>query len=210
MNELIKQIKKLQKNEIGTLVQTKLNEFNEIQKQGDDIWFSELCFCLLAYSSKARNSLKIQKELGVKKLLEAPLNEIRECIVKNHHRFHNTKARFIVEARQFMPIKQRILEYIKNNKDPREFLVNNINGFGYKEGSHYLRNVGFLDYAILDRHILFLMKEHGLIDQIPKSPGKRLYLEIEKKFIHICKKLKMKPGEVDLYMWYMRTNDLVK
>ena len=210
MKELINKIRKLKDSDISIRVNEKINEFKEINSKDDKIWFSELCFCLLAANSKAKNSLKIQNELGIKGLLESSLDDVTKCIRRNNHRFHNTKAKFIVEARKLMPIKQKILQIINERDDPREFLVNNVKGFGYKEASHYLRNIGYPKYAILDRHILFLLKEAGLINEIKKSMTKNKYLEVEKEFMKICGNLKMDPGEVDLYMWYMMTGDLVK
>ena len=91
----------------------------------------------------------------------------------------------------------------------REWLVKNVKGIGYKEASHFLRNVGYKNLAILDRHILNLMDEEGLIEK-PKSLTRKNYLEIEKKFIALSKRLKMSAAELDLHMWHMKTGEVLK
>ena len=57
-------------------------------------------------------------------------------------------------------------------------MIKNIKGLGYKESSHFLRNIGFDDYAIIDFHIVDILVKHNLIER-PKSLTKRKYLEIE-------------------------------
>ena len=98
----------------------------------------------------------------------------------------------------------------KGEKAAREWLVKNIRGIGYKEASHFLRNVGFKNLAILDRHILNLMQEEGLIDERPRTLSRKKYFEIEKKFLKLAKELKMPAAELDLFMWYMKTGKVLK
>ena len=93
--------------------------------------------------------------------------------------------------------------------NPREWLVKNIKGLGYKEASHFLRNVGYFDYSILDRHIINLMADNGRIEK-PKKINKKGYLEIEKEFRKIADEVKMSLGELDLYMWYLKTGKILK
>ncbi|MEM2192410.1 MAG: hypothetical protein QXG38_02210 [Candidatus Hadarchaeales archaeon] len=81
---------------------------------------------------------------------------------------------------------------------------------GYKEASHFLRNVGFLDFAILDRHILSLMKENGIVDWGGGGLTRRRYLEYEKKFCSMAERVKMPPGELDLFLLYLKTGEVLK
>ena len=78
-----------------------------------------------------------------------------------------------------------------------------------KESSHFLRNVGYKNYAILDRHIVGLLAENKIIT-LPKTLTKNRYLEIEKKFNSLAKQLNMTPAELDLYMFYLKTNEVLK
>jgi len=198
--QLINEIKNLERSEIKEVVEKRLNEFKELGKN----WFSELCFCILTANSKAETALKVQKELGYYGFSSMPRKEIAECIKRNKHRFHNNKAKYIVEARKFKNIQEIVLR----EKEAREWLVENVKGLGYKEASHFLRNVGYENYAILDRHILNLMKENGMINDV--KLGKKNYLEIEKKFLELAKKTGMSAAKLDLYMWFMRTGKVLK
>ncbi len=212
MNELFCHINKIRETEIKEVVDKRLEEFESLRNKDNDRWFSELCFCILTANSKARTALSIEKELGTRGFCESCERDIRECIRRNKHRFHNNKARYIVEARKSMNIKDIITKIVKDGgeKAAREWLVKNVKGLGMKEASHFLRNVGFKNLAILDRHILNLMKENNIIYEKPKSLNKKVYLEIEEKFSEIADKAGMSNAELDLYLWYIKTGEVLK
>src|SRR3989338_8708712 len=94
--------------EIKSLIESRLNEFRSFKNKSDEEWFSELCFCLLTANSRAKTALAIQKDLGFEGFSKHEKEEISKVIRKNKHRFHNNKAKFIVEARKHMPIKSKI------------------------------------------------------------------------------------------------------
>ncbi|MBN2880989.1 N-glycosylase/DNA lyase [Candidatus Woesearchaeota archaeon] len=203
------QIIKLQNSNIRIEVEKRLKEFSSFAKKSNDEWFSELCFCILTANSKAVTGIKIQQELGANGFLNKSEKEICKVIQDNKHRFHNNKSSYIVQAREFKNIKN----LVKKSKDTlsiRNWIAENIKGIGYKEASHFLRNIGKKDIAILDRHILNLFKEYGLINEKPKTLTKKIYLEIEKIFLDLAEKLKMNGAELDLYMWYLKTNKILK
>ncbi len=193
---------------IGNQVKRRIDEFLSFKNRGYKEWFSELCFCILTANSSAEMGIKIQKELKFDGFARLSEDELAGKLKELGHRFYNARARYIVEARRYINIK----EIVGSFKDPwraREWLGNNVKGIGYKEASHFLRNTGFLDFAILDRHILRVM-ERAKIIRIPKSVSKRTYLEIEKKFIKLAETLEMRPGELDLYLWYLSTGKILK
>ncbi len=203
---LYSDIRMLRKTEVSKTVKRRLNEFQAMGKKGDKDWFSELCFCILTANSKAHTALAIQHKLGCIGFLGLNKRQLTKVIRESKHRFHNTKAGFIVEARKFKNIK----DILKKEKDPRRWLINNVKGIGWKESSHFLRNVGYTDYAILDRHILNLMLENKLIKKKPKALNEKNYIAIEKKLGKFAKKLAMTHAELDLYMWFMKTNKVLK
>ena len=93
----------------------------------------------------------------------------------------------------------------------RDILVKDIKGMGYKEASHFLRNIGFgQDIAILDRHILRSLKRYGVIDDIPKSLTGRRYFEIEGKMREFSKRLGLGLVYLDFIFWYMGTGEVFK
>ncbi|VVB76180.1 N-glycosylase/DNA lyase [Candidatus Tiddalikarchaeum anstoanum] len=209
MNKLVSDINDLKRTVIKKTVDTRLKEFEELGKKNNDDWFSELCFCILTANSKARTALAIQKELGPKGFCNLNREDISKCIQRNKHRFHNNKSRFIIEARQFKNIKT-ILSQFKDEFMMREWLVKNVKGLGYKEASHFLRNVGFKNVSILDRHILNLLYENNYITKVPKPLTKKNYFEIEKIFQKLAKEMNMSCAELDLYMWYMKAGEVLK
>jgi N-glycosylase/DNA lyase len=210
---LIKQIRLLENSDVKAKVNKRLKEFKLLgEKGGDREWFSELCFCILTANSKARTALQIQRELGISGFCEACAGDVKKCIMYYKHRFHNNKTKYIVEARKHTAIKKTVLALAKTGgpAHAREWLAETVKGLGYKEASHFMRNVGYTDLAILDRHILNLMKEEGLISERPKTLTKKRYLETEKLFQSLARKAGMSAAELDLYMWYMKGGEVLK
>jgi len=201
---LIKEINGLKNTKISKVINARLCEFDKLNSKSNEDWFSELCFCILTANSRAITAIKIQQEIGCG-FLNYSENKISNIIKKNKHRFHNLKAKYIVEARNYWKIKD-ILVNITNKRD---WIVDNIKGIGYKEASHFLRNVGFKDYAILDRHILRVLKENNYIKEIPLL-NKTNYIHIENKLYQIASDLDMSQAELDLYLWYFKTGNVLK
>jgi N-glycosylase/DNA lyase len=93
----------------------------------------------------------------------------------------------------------------------RDWLVQNIRGLGYKEASHFLRNIGLgEDIAILDRHILRNLAMIGLIEDIPNSMSKKKYLQIEKEMDKFARQIRIPLPHLDLLFWYKETGKIFK
>lgn len=208
MKKIIQQIKELEKTNIKNIINTRLKEFDDFKNKNNLEWFSELCFCILTANSRAITAISIQKELGKKGFINYSSEKIKQTIIKNHHRFHNRKTNYIILAREYINIKDIISEM--DNIASREWIKNNIKGISYKEASHFLRNTGHTNVSIIDRHILRLLKEHNYINKIPSSLSKKTYFFIEDILKKIAKKLKMSLSELDLYMWYIKTGNVLK
>ena len=92
----------------------------------------------------------------------------------------------------------------------REWLVKNIKGYGYKEASHFLRNIGKgFELAILDRHILKNLVEFNVIDGIPALTKKKYY-EIEKKMKEFSERIGIPMAYLDFVLWYKQTGRIFK
>lgn len=185
-------------------IEFRLSEFKLLGQKDTEQWFSELCFCILTANSKAMTAINIQNELGAQGFIKTTHQELADIIKKNKHRFHITKAKYIVEARKFINIKEQIQKF--SGLQAREFIVKNIKGLGYKEASHFLRNVGFDDVAIIDRHILRFLHQENLISYIPKSLTKQNYI----KFEQILSKFKISQSRLDLIIWQKMTGFVLK
>ena len=211
MQQLVKQINQLKDSEVGQRIAQRLSEFHVFQtaaKTSQD-WFCEFCFCLLTANAKSKTACAVQQDLGFSGFATASFDELVSVIRKNKHRFHNTKAKYILAAREYLNIREKVLLH-KTEQDMREWLVANIKGYGYKEASHFLRNVGFLNLAILDRHVLNHLFEHKIIREIPSTLHQKNYLKMEKKMEQLCAAVKMTQAELDMYLWYMKAGDVLK
>lgn len=184
--------------------------------------FIELAFCLLTPQSGARRCWSAIETLIEKKMLfSAPPEKISDEL--NIVRFKNNKARYIAEARaKFITDdgdnpnagKISLRELLDNGlsaPEKREWLVKNVKGYGLKEASHFLRNVGFGDeIAILDRHILRNMARLGLMEKIPDSVTAKKYIELEKSLAEFSEKINIPMKYLDFVLWYRETGDLFK
>ncbi|MCK4444166.1 MAG: N-glycosylase/DNA lyase [Thermoplasmata archaeon] len=197
------------------IIEKRLGEFEKVGQRSFRALFRELVFCLLTPMSRAKSCDAAVKRLQYKDLLfkgdEFQIAEALEGV-----RFPENKARFIVEAGDlFMgPGGYNLERIIKENtraKVTREWFVKNVKGLGYKESSHFLRNVGIgFDLAILDRHILRNLYRHEVIKEIPQSMTKKQYLEIEKKMRKFSKDIGIEMGALDLLFWSMETGEVFK
>src|SRR5438034_9606199 len=97
-----------------------------------------------------------------------------------------------------LQLKSRISSFY-NPFELREWLVENVKGLGYKEASHFLRNIGLGEgFAILDRHILRNLDRLGVITEIPVSITKKRYLEIEEKLRRFATEIGIPLADLDL------------
>ncbi len=210
MLDLTSKIEDLKKSDIRETVEDRIKTFDLIREKGDNRWFSELSFCILTANSSAQLGLDIQKGLGVEGFIDLPEYELKEKMRDYGHRFHRTRSEYILEARKYSDNIKEIITSFSNSGESRRWLVENVKGIGYKEGSHFLRNVGYRDLAILDRHVLRVLERAGLIECVPKTLTKRRYLSIEKEVETLVEEVDLSLAEIDLYIWYMSTGKVLK
>ena len=195
-------------------IEDRLNEFRCVWNQGDKKIFAELCFCITTPQSKAESCDQIITKLEKTGLLfDSSICKLYPHMKKT--RFYKNKSRYIVEARNFFKDNGsiRIKDKINTNdvRSTRDWLVENIKGIGYKEASHFLRNIGFGDnLAILDIHILRNLKRFNVIKDVPKSISKRLYLQIEDKLKLFSENTGIPIAHLDLLFWSMQTGKIFK
>lgn len=208
--DLIKKYSKIEDE-----IKSRIDDFSELWRKGDqDEIFDELTFCLFTPQSKAKVCWETVEKLREKDLIEkGEKSEIADEIKKV--RFRHNKSGYLIEAREdFLKDEMSLKEKLKEFNDPmdaREWIVENIKGLGYKESSHFLRNIGYTeDLAILDRHILKNLEELGVIEEEPKTLTKRKYLEIEKKMKSFSKEVGIPLGHLDLVLWHEETGHIFK
>ena len=208
MKRLLQSIKNLKNSKIENLVDTRLREFKEIGNGSSNEIFEELCFCILTANFNAERSMKIQRQVG-DEFLTISKSDLAKKLRELGHRFPNRRATYIVDARKHKNSLKDIVETFNDDNELREWLVKNVKGIGYKEASHFLRNIGYTSFAIIDFHIIDVLTKHNIIEK-PKVLTKRKYLEIEDVLREIAGKSNVNLAELDLYLWYMETGKILK
>jgi len=133
------------------------------------------------------------------------------------HRYPVARPGYIVVTRDYLreDCGMRLRERLMSFDDPiarRDWLARErrIKGLGYKESSHFLRNIGFRGYAILDKHILRSLAELGEIVS-PDPPATRTrYLETEERLRQFSRRIGVDFDELDLVLWSMKTGEILK
>lgn len=208
MQDLIDVINNLKNSEVSKLVESRINEFNEIKSKSHDKIFEELCFCIMTANCSAKKCIEVQTLIG-DGFNNLPEEKLAHNLKLCGYRFPNIRAKYIVKARELQGELSNNIKTCKDLYKLREWIVKNIIGLGYKEASHFLRNIGFMDYAIIDFHILDLLTKFNLIEK-PKTLTKAKYLEIEELLRKLAEGLNLNLAELDLYMWYMETGKILK
>jgi N-glycosylase/DNA lyase len=207
--DLIESIEDLKQSKISRVVKERIKSFDSLNQKSNQKWFKELCFCILTANFIAESGIKIQREVGdgFLTLDKAQLStELRGL----KHRFPSKRAEFIIEARKYKENIKNIICSFPNEFEAREWIVKNIKGINYKEASHFLRNVGYRNVAIIDRHVLNLLHRHQIIYSKPKTLTRKTYLEIENALRGIANKFDLSLAELDLYLWFIGTGKILK
>jgi N-glycosylase/DNA lyase len=171
--------------------------------------FAEFLFCTLTPQSDARRCWSATTEILALPTLSKPAL-IR--ILKTKTRFHNNKAAYVLYNQQNWQV---IREQLSNLEGValRNWLSENVKGYGLKEASHFLRNIGLSQnkIAILDRHILRNLHKHKVIKANDISiKSKAHYIALEKKFIGFANKTGIPPDHLDLLFWSNETGEVFK
>ncbi len=210
MKPLLEIIENLKNSGIKGVVDSKMEKFEELGKKNSNEIFKELCFCFMTANFSAQGAIKIQDSLG-DGFLHYTEDELSQRLKYLGHRFPNARAKYVLLAQ---PIKNSIKEILNNyetDQEKREWVVENIKGIGMKEASHFLRNIGYKNLAIIDFHIVDLLAKHNLIETPKnKSLTPKKYIEIENILKQISEKTNLNLGELDLYLWYEETGNVLK
>lgn len=202
IEKLIKTLKPKLREEINDI----LSSFEKNKKLSKEEKFLELCFCILVANSSLEKTLEIWKNIG-NDFLKLSKESLSRKLKQLGYRFYNKRAEYIVEARDKIEILEEILK-IKDEFLARKMLVENFRGIGWKEASHFLRNLGYKNFAIIDRHVLKTLRKFEIIENVPQKLNKKTYLEIEEKLRTIAKIMKMSLAEMDLYLFYLSAKRL--
>lgn len=134
------------------------------------------------------------------------------------HRYPNSRAAYIIATRTYLSndcqlqLRDRLDSFGDDWQARRDFFAQNkgIKGIGYKEASHYLRNIGYRGYAILDKHILRTLHEYGVIPCPDPPTTKKKYLVIEEMMRKFADEHTIDFDELDLLLWSNKTGEILK
>ncbi len=190
-------------------ITARLAEF-EAPKTEEDIFY-EFCYCICTPQSKALHAMAVVETLRQRSFYTQPFNpESVLCDRRHYIRFHRTKAGRLLHLRGYFP---HILDMLRSETDPqrlRAWLAATVSGFGYKEASHVLRNLGYSELAIIDRHILRNLVRFGVVDDPtpPQTPAQ--YEAIERAFRKFATHCGLPLQALDLLLWAIETGVVLK
>jgi N-glycosylase/DNA lyase len=199
-------------------IRARLREFRRVWRTASDqrLW-EEMVYCIFTAGASAKMGLRSVE--AIRPLLAAGPQQAmtRALVAAGAHRFPNARPGYVVITRDYLQdsFSMRLRERLKSFRDPferRDWLATEprIKGLGYKEASHFLRNIGFQGYGILDKHIVRSLAELGVIDS-PKPPTTRKrYLEIEARMRQFAGDVGIDFDELDLVLWSMKTGEVLK
>ena len=195
----------------------RLAEFKQAYRKGDTVIFEELCYCILTAGSSAKMGMRTVEALR-DLLPQGTLPELQQRARESRVRFWRVRPSYIVQTRECLRERcgLRMRSFIESFENPealRDFFASDkgIKGLGYKEASHFLRNIGFGGYAILDKHILNSLREMGVIGKRMRPPTTReRYLAIEKKLTRFSLETGIDFDHLDLLLWSRKTGEILK
>jgi N-glycosylase/DNA lyase len=189
-------------------IRNRLKDFSRVPLSE---YFYELVYCLLTPQSSAVNADKVitilkDKKFKLRDIDPEPILKRKDCYI----RFHNNKSKYLITVKDQFPLIAEQLNDRLTSEELRLWLVKNVKGLGWKEASHFLRNIGHRNLAILDRHILRNLVRLGVLRDLPKTLTAKNYLQIEGKFRKFSKRIGIPMDELDLLFWSMETGEILK
>jgi N-glycosylase/DNA lyase len=191
-------------------IQQRLHEFKAVPPSE---YFYEMAYCLLTPQTSARSAAEAVDHLKKHRFRSRETDPLGYLRGKGYYiRFHHTKAKRLRKLKESFSDAMRVLvDTGLPAFDKRTALVGIIDGFGLKEATHFLRNVGLNDgLAILDRHILKKLYHYRAIDAVPVSLPKSRYYAIERDFLAFSEMCGIPVDELDLLFWSMETGIILK
>ncbi|MDI6850673.1 MAG: N-glycosylase/DNA lyase [bacterium] len=194
-------------------IEKRLEEFRAKKDGSETEILKEFIFCTLTPQSKAKVCWKAVENIFDSKVYLNPSEEEIKKFLKGV-RFPNNKAKFVTQnLRKIEESSFNLKEFVKDSTPPEEkrtFLMKNFKGLGMKEASHFLRNTGHFDLAILDRHILRNLAKIGVIRRLPESLTPKSYMLIEEKMKEFSNQIGIPFAHLDMLLWAKETGEVFK
>jgi N-glycosylase/DNA lyase len=199
-------------------IRARLAEFQEVWRNGSDfrLW-EELAFCIFTAGASARMGLK-SIEAVKPLLLDGSRDQMTRALKKaGAHRFPVARPGYIVATRKYLRThcQMKLRQTLTSFRDPierRDWLAKEkgIKGLGFKEASHFLRNIGLSGHAILDKHVLRCLTDVGVVETSKPPSTRERYLEVEQRLKRFADEVGIDFDELDLVLWSMKTGEVLK
>lgn len=199
-------------------IRARLRDFRRVwQAASDSRLWEEMVYCIFTAGASAKMGLRSVDALRPL-LKDGAQSEMTKALVAaGAHRFPNARPGYVIVTRDYLEecFSMQLRERLDSFRDPmerRDWLAREprIKGLGYKESSHFLRNIGFKGYGILDKHIVRCLCELKVIDS-PKPPTSRgRYLETEDRMRQFAADTGIDFDELDLLLWSTKTGEILK
>jgi N-glycosylase/DNA lyase len=188
-----------------------INRLNDFQNIEAGLIFYEFCFCIMTPQTSAKNAWQVQNKLIEKDFLNTKFNPKSILTDKKHYiRFHNTKSQRLLNAIDYKKRLDEILSSNINQYEKRNIIKSEFIGIGMKEASHFLRNIGYKKFAIIDRHILKMLYLCEVLNDTTPPKNDEQYLEIEQKIIDFSAKIDIDMDILDLLFFAHSNGEVMK
>jgi N-glycosylase/DNA lyase len=199
-------------------IRARLDQFQAIWREGSDeqLW-EELVFCIFTAGASARMGFRAVE--AIRPLLMEGRREDMTLALRTAgaHRFPIERPGYIVVTRNYLRehCDMALREKLRSFADPlerRDWLAREkgIKGLGYKESSHFLRNIGLLGHAILDKHVMSCLLDLKVVDTSKPPATRARYLETESRLRSFAGEIRIDFDELDLVLWSMKTGEVLK
>ena len=199
-------------------IRARLEQFRDVWRGGSDeqLW-EELVFCIFTAGASARMGLRAIE--AIRPLLSNGKREDMTLALRTAgaHRFPVERPGYIVVTRNYlrehcgMALRKQLASFA----DPlarRDWLAREkqIKGLGYKESSHFLRNIGLMGHAILDKHVMSCLLDLKVVESAKPPATRARYLETEERLRSFAREIRIDFDELDLVLWSMKTGEVLK
>jgi len=186
----------------------------DLANYSDEALFYSLIFCLLVPAGNARRAVHGVHILKNSNYANVSIDDLTLYnLLRSYVRFPKQKVSRVIN---FKRESKAIIRWLRINYSVldsttlRQELSSRVPGLGYKAASHFLRNIGITDLAIIDVHILKYREYYmpqGKRTFLPTSPKK--YLELEKYFRHWSIFLGLTVAHLDWIIWCKESGNAV-
>ncbi|MDD5649331.1 MAG: hypothetical protein PHF86_02790 [Candidatus Nanoarchaeia archaeon] len=163
--------------------------------------FYDLCFCVLVPQTRFSTVFSVIQKLKDNKFYSTHVTRENLLELISSIRFKNRKADYLLKMKYefdlfYAQLNEVLIETDSDSRAKRKFVIGRIKGMGLKASSHFLRNLGIDDLAIVDTHIL----QHLCVK------GEKIdYFNIEDEIRYRASSLKVSVAVYDALIWKQRS-----